>query len=782
MSALNRLLLRELLTMRVQAITIALVVACGVAAFLACFATFDSLETSRDQYYRQARFADLFVSLRRAPMAMADSVRAIPGVKALDTRLQYAAPLRVNGVGDLLFARLISLPDSPAQAQVNQLTLKIGRWPQAESLEVILNEGFARARQLTLNDTVSAIVHGREQTLKVVGIANSPEFILTAVEGAMPDDRSLALIWMDRKQLEAALDMRASFNSLALTLEPGVVPESVITELDRILAPYGARGAYTRSEQASHRALNQEIGELKVFGTVLPAIFVAVSTFIVQVVMNRLVTAQRQQVAALKALGYASARIATHYLALTFLITASGCLVGMLAGFFLGQWLTSMYTGIFHFGVFEYRVAPSIVLGPCVITIAAALAAGLMAVRAIVRLSAAQALHDPAPMQGAVLHLSLHGLTPPQRLVLRTALQRPWRALFTCAGTAGAVAILIGGTWWRDAFNHLIEVQFHAAMPADVNLGFIETLPNRVVHELRQLPGVIDVEVRGGAAVRLRAAHQSERTAIETLSPGNHLRRVMNRDGHVVDVPPTGLLLGSHLARRLGVQPGDWLDIEFLDGRQQRRQAVVADVFEAMMGRAAFAHPQFLADLSGDAPSVSQASLQVPVPDHPALFARLRDSPALSSAHARHAILTAFKETSERSLRFITGVLSAFAAAIAVGVIYNSARIALAERRWELATLRVLGLTPAEVSPLLLTEVTVELLLAIPLGWLAGYGIANLMVALMSPEEFTIPVVVGSRTYGWASLVALLSGLLSAAAVWRRLAATDLIAVLKTRE
>jgi putative ABC transport system permease protein len=142
--ALNRLLIRELLALRAQAITIALVVACGVAAFVACFATYDSLQASRDQYYSQARFADLFVNVRRAPRSLIDSVQNIRGIEALQARLQYAAPLRLNAVNDLLFARLISLPESSFSAQVNRLTLRQGRWPEAESLEVLMNEGFAR--------------------------------------------------------------------------------------------------------------------------------------------------------------------------------------------------------------------------------------------------------------------------------------------------------------------------------------------------------------------------------------------------------------------------------------------------------------------------------------------------------------------------------------------------------------------------------------------------------------------------------------------------------------
>ena len=131
---------------------------------------------------------------------------------------------------------------------------------------------------------------------------------------------------------------------------------------------------------------------------------------------------------------------------------------------------------------------------------------------------------------------------------------------------------------------------------------------------------------------------------------------------------------------------------------------------------------------------------------------------------------------------FFTAVLSAFAAVIAVGVVYNNARIQLAERAWELASLRVLGFTRAEVSVLLLGELGLEIALAIPAGFVAGYWLAALLLALMPHDVIDFPLVIYPTTYLLAGAVVAAAGVASALIVRNRIDNLDLVGVLKTRE
>jgi len=160
----------------------------------------------------------------------------------------------------------------------------------------------------------------------------------------------------------------------------------------------------------------------------------------------------------------------------------------------------------------------------------------------------------------------------------------------------------------------------------------------------------------------------------------------------------------------------------------------------------------------------------------------MKEIPQAAVIIVNRALLDTFRETSAKNVLFFTAVLSAFAAVIAVGVVYNNARIQLAERAWELASLRVLGFTRAEVSLLLLGELALEIALAIPLGFLAGYWLSALLLALMPIEGFAFPLVISPRTYLYSGAVVAAAGVASALIVRNRLDNLDLVGVLKARE
>lgn len=779
--ALRVKLLRDLRVLSLQGLSIALIVASGVAAYLASMSTHESLKLARDRYYESSQFPDVFVELTRAPGSIAQVLREFPGIALLRQGLAHQARLEVEGIGDTLSARVMSLPelDDPGR-----LTLLAGRWPEPGSREALLGESFAEKRGIEPGQTLRLTLNGRFETLVVTGLVSSPEFILGAAHGGMSDDRSFGLIWMDRERLAAAIDQRDSFNTLAVTLRHRTDRAEVVAELDRRLARYGSRGAYGREDQFSHRALQQEIAEQRVFATVLPVIFLAVSVFVLHSVLSRRVSLERAQIATLRALGYGGLSLGWHYLLIGLMISGAGVLLGILLGAQLGRWLTALYALYFRFPTFTWELPPAVLAVPLMAVMLGTTLASAAAVRAILQCPPAEAMQPAAPAR-----LGHRGLWIGRRLshpidlmIGRAVLSRPLRSLFTLMGIAGSVAILISGSWWRDALDHLLRVQFELAMPADQYLALLPSVPSAAQAELLRLPGVLSAELRQSAAVRLHGPGGSERTRLESFGADDTLRQPMAVDGQAGLPPVSGLLLPTRLAQALAVKPGDRVIVEFLDGKQHRREVEIESVIAEPMGRSAYIAPANLIGLSGEPERYDQAALRIEAGQEQALASALRRYPTVIASFRKGELLARIQESSRRNLLVFSAVLTAFAAAITVGVIYNSARIALSERRWELATLRVLGMTQAEVGRLLLGELALQTLLAMPIGAVAGLALAHLLVSMMSEGQFTIPVLVLPRTYAWAIASTLATALASAALVRRRLTRLDLIAVLKVRE
>ena len=787
MKSIDRKLARDLWSLKTQVVSIALVIACGIGGFIASFSTHDSLVWSREHYYDTARFPHVFASAKRAPLAVVEKIRAIPGVSEVETRVTRDAQLSIEGVVPPMIARLIGV-DFARLPAMSRLTLKSGRWPAPGAAgEAVVNQRFLEARRLKLGMRAQVLMNGKLERLTIVGTALSPEYIYATRGGGMPDDEWFGVFWVDAKALASAFNMEGAFNSALLRLAHGASSQTVVDALDRVLEAYGSFGAVGREDQISHKIVSQEINQQRIFGLVLPSIFLFVAAFILNVVLHRQVNAQRGEIAALKALGYEDRAIAWHYLKFASVIVLLGAVIGVALGWRLGRAMTGLYTDFFHFPLFHFRLLPWVVLAGTGAALAAAFGGALAAIRGVVKLRAAEALRPPAPAEFRPLLVERLGyaevFTPSQRMILRNLERKPLRAAFTVAGIAGSVAILLSGTFWVDAVEYFIDVQFNQVQRANVFVGFAEPVGSDARRDLARLPGVSLTEASRAIPVRLVAGHRHYRTALTGIADDATLQRILDKDQREAHPTPGGVLLTTRLATRLGVAPGDTLVAEFLEGKRIKAPVHVAGTVRELAGMNAYMRLDELNRLAREGPVVSAAGLRVEREEEPRLLARLKEIPGAAVVIVTRTLLETFRATSAKNILFFTTILTAFAATIAVGVVYNSARIQLAERTWELASLRVLGLTRGEVSVLLLGELAIEILVAIPFGCIAGYWLSWFIISLMQHGEvMEFPLVILPDTYLYASAVVVAAGIASALIVRNRIDNLDLVAVLKTRE
>jgi putative ABC transport system permease protein len=784
---LDKKLLRDLARMKGQVLTIALVVACGVAALVAALSTYDSLRLSQQTYYEQSHFADVFASLKRAPAALQPKLAAIPGVAEVELRIVFDATLDVPRVSAPPVGRMISLPPG-GQPQLNRLHLRLGRWPDPDKLdEALLSEGFAQASGLAPGASLRALINGKYEVLHVVGIALSPEYVYSIRSGdPLPDDRQFGILWVAHDALAAAFNMEGAFNDVAVRLAPGASQERVIQALDQLLLPYGSLGAYGRAEQLSNRFVQDEIEQQRMMATTIPPVFLAVAAFLLNVVLGRVIAAQREQIAALKALGLDNREVAVHYLKFVSLITLAGIAGGAMLGIWLGKLMTANYVLFFRLPLMQFRIQLWVLALAGGVTLAAAVLAALSAVRGVVRLAPAEAMRPPAPRaykRSFIERLwAAHWLSPQGRMVARNIVGRPFRALFTCAGIALALPITVLGLFWMDAIDYMIAVQFGLIDRGDALVSFTEPVDGRAVRELARVAGVRAVEGMRAVPVRLRVGHRDYRTGLLGLSPEGELRRLLDANLEPIPLPAQGVLLTDRLGERLGARAGDSVRIEVLEGERVQREVPVAGLVNELVGMSAYMDVRALRRLLREGDAVSAAALSLEPSRADETYAQLKQFPKVSTVSVKTIALQSFLDTTASFVLVFTGILTAFAIVIAVGIVYNSARIALAERAWELASLRVLGFTRGEVSRILLAELAVEVLLAIPVGlWLAHQCVETL-VEMHATEMFRIPAVVEPRSYALATLAVVAAAALSAAVVRHRIDHLDLVSVLKTRE
>ena len=787
LSALNRKLLRDLWLMKGQALAIAMVVAAGVAMYVMYQSNFASLSETRRAYYERQRFADVFASLKRAPQRLAADIAAIPGVSAMETRVVSRVTLDLDQLDEPAGAQLVSIPVN-RRPRVNDLYLRSGRWIEPNRPdEILASEGFVIANKLQPGDQVPAVINGRLRRLTIVGVALSPEYVYSIRPGELiPDDQRFGIFWMDEKALAAAFDMEGGFNDVALALSPGASSEEVIAQIDRLLEPYGGLGAIPRALQLSNWSVENELSQLQSFGFLLPLVFLLVASFILNVALTRALALQRPQIAALKALGYDNIAIGWHYLKWAFVIGAVGVAIGVAGGAVLGTLIIGLYNIYFRFPDLRFMVPPSVILGAAALTFAAAGAGAFGAVSRAVKIPPAEAMRPEAPAKyrRTVLETPLLSryLGTAGRMVLRNIARHPFRAGASIFGISFAVAVLMIGFVFNDAIGRLILIQFWEAERQDVTVNFVEPRSDDARHALARLPGVIAVEPQRTVAVRVRAGHRERYLAITGVPPNPRFKRIVDRNGEPIHLPPGGVVLSLTLAKVLGITTGDIVTMEVLEGLRPTRRVEVSGLVDDVLGLSAYMDIDALHRLMHEGNVTTGALMLIDQAQEAKLSTTLKGIPTVAGTGFKRAVLRRFREVMAANMGLSIFINLVFAGVIAFGVVYNAARVSLSERSRELASLRVLGFTRAEISLILMGELALLTLVSLPVGGFLGYSLAAVIVGSIDSEVYRFPLYVSRQAVALSFLGIIGAALISGLIVRRMLDALDLVAVLKIRE
>ncbi|WP_273145811.1 ABC transporter permease [Oceanicaulis alexandrii] len=787
LSVLDLKLWRDVWSMRGQALAIALVIAGGVSVHLVMAGMLGSLDETRSAYYERYRFADIWAPAVRAPNAVLDDIRRIDGVAAAQSRILSPVLFDIPDMAEPPSGVIYSLPHA-GRPLVNDIHLVSGSMPDpARRDQVVVLEGFATAHGLTVGDTVTVTIRGGRERLSISGIALSPEYVYAIAPGQIvPDPLLFGVLWMDREALETAADQQGAFNEVVVRLSRGADPAPVRAAIDRILEPYGGAGAYTRREHVSAAFLQSELDQLQTMGAILPPIFLAVAAFLVNIVISRLIAVEREQIGLLKAFGYSSEAVSLHYLKLVGVIAALGLVIGFALGTWLGHAMAMMYVQYYSFPFLIFSASPSVYAIGVLVTVVAVGGGAVWSVLKAARLEPAVAMRPPPPpdySRGAGVMLTRLSLLDHQsRMVLRQIFRWPVRAGLTVTGIAASGALLVMTLYFLDAMEVMIENYFDLSNRHDMAVSFTEPRTMAAFHDLAGREGVLEAEPFRIASARLRYDNREVLMGITGVIDDPALSRMMDSQGRTVSPPPGGLILSQDLANRLHVQSGELLTAQITEGSRPRLERLVVQTPDVLIGSGAQMRLEDLNAALGEGRVISGVYLRVDPAFADALYLALKDAPLVAGVQLHTIARENFTELMDRSIGRSIFIYTLFAGMIALGVIYNSVRVSLAERERELASLRVLGFTKGAVSYILLAESAILTLVALPISLVAGAALAWGMAKAMSSDFFRLPFVIEPSTYGYTTCVLIVIALISGLIVRQRINRLDLIAVLKTRE
>ena len=786
-SPLNRKLLRDLARIKGQAAAIGLVIALGVLMLVMMTGLVNTLDQTRLAYYDRYRLADVFAPVTRAPERMLDRLAVLPGVAAVEGRVSGGALIDIGARELPVRAQALSLPDL-GRPRLNDVYLVDGRLPDlGRADEILLLDGFAKARGLKLNDRLIATMNGTKRSFRITGFAQSPEFLYSTAPGEMvPDDARFAVFWMRQAALAAAYDMQGAFNQAIMALTRGTNEQAVILAADQILAPYGASGAYGLDDLMSNRFVSEEIKGLQSTSTVIPPIFLGVAAFLLYIVINRMVQAEREQIGLLKAFGYSSWEVSFHYLKLVLVIAVLGAIVGSIGGIAAGNSLAVVYQQYYKFPFLVFSVDPRSFVTGFAVSILTASVGSLFVLRGVFRLTPAVAMRPPAPPDySRAFDLAARlkrWLDQPSRMVLRRLTRYPGRMLGAVVGIGTGLALSVASLTLMAGFDTTLDLSFNVMNRGDMNVSFTTTQTDKALLELGRLPGVEHVEPSRAVPAVFRNGTYSYRGAIEGRPEFPILSRVIDANETPVSMRREGVILSKPLADILHLSAGDTLTAEIREGRRPVLSLPVIGVAETLMGAPAFMEIGALSRAMNEPGQITGATLTLDEARLDDLIDDLKAMPMIAGIALKSDTRDALVEIMNTGPGSVRYVMLAVAAIITFGIVYNSARIAFAERQRDLASLRVMGFTKAEASFVLLGELAVVTLAALPLGVGLGYGLTYLTVKGFSTDIYQIPVTFSPHSFGMAVSAVLVAAGVSGWLVKRELDRVDLVAALKTRD
>lgn len=790
MPVLYKKLGRDLWQTKGQVSAVTAVITCGIAIFVAFFACYRNLLLTRDSYYAQYRFYDFSIQLEKAPLSAVFKIADLPGVRAARGRIVKDVSLTVKDQDESKVARLVSLPLRHERV-LNGIHLVAGRHFNSAGIdECVVNDRFLAANKLKLGERITVTVNGRRQSLKMVGTAQAPEYIYTIrnAQEMLPNPKKFAIVWVQESWAESHLDLKGAVNEIVGEVFDPSTLKAQLDQMGDMLKPYGVYAKTMRKDQLSNWYLQSELDGLKVSTGITPTIFLVIAALILVILLTRMVRREQMQIGLLKAYGYTNFEISMHYIRYACLVGLMGGLLGYVLGQWMGRGLIGVYVAYYTFPILKYQFYPDLLLWALSISTGCALLSALTVVRSVVNISPATAMRDSPPRSAKRTVLEYlpalwKRLSFTNKIIFRNMSRYPLRSAFTVLGVMLSTAIVIMGYYSSDAMGYMIQHQFEKVQREDIRVTFYLERGVGALYEAMRMPHVRKAEPLLFYPFELRVGWKRKEMLITGLPASPQLYGLLDDKNRRVELGKKGLTLMDIEAKRLGLKVGDRVMLKPLYGRvSKEKEVVVEKIVTQFIGAGAYMHWETLSRLLGETRALNALLLKIEPGSQKQVSAYLKDIPAVAAVEVKADALDNFNKTIGESMGISNFFLTLFAGIIAVAVIYNSTAISITERSREMASLRVLGYTTAEVGRIVFNENLMLSLLGLVIGLPAGTWMCMGMSQAYVTDVYRFPFFISNKTYLISTLTILGYVLLSNWLSRKRIAGLDLVEALKSRE
>lgn len=787
MGILFRKLLRDIKEARGQFISILVIVVIGVMFYSGINSTFRNLSVASEKYYKEYRFADLWVDFYRAPENAVERVNSLPYVKTTTGRLVMDASMTVSDENATL--RFITLPEVKEDI-VNDIVIKSGRYfGKEETNQCLVEEEFYKAHNMKLGDYIYPVISGNEVKMKVIGAVKSPEFIYTLKDGGelMPDNSRFGIVFIKKSFGQEIFGFHGSINSACILLESGVDLEKAKDDIERDLKSLGVMGVIDRENQISNKMLSEEMRGLQSMAGAFPVVFFIVAAVIIYIMMSRMVENQRTQIGVLKALGFSNMQVLYHYLSYSVFIAITGSAIGSIFGMYLGAAFTNLENMYFHLPLADMRMYPDLILPASALTLIFCLLAGYNSCKKVFKILPSEAMLPKAPPIGKKIFMERVKLiwdntTHAWRMILRNVFRHKRRALLTSTGIIFCVALLLVAFSMKDSIDFMVEQQYKNIQDYDIKVSFSRLLNLEEILEIRNISHVAKVEPVLETGVEIQNGWRKKTIGFTALIKNPEMYRVVDKSGQALSLPKDGILIPEKLSTSLDIKPNDTVFLKPYFPGKEKREVTVKGIAAQYIGLSAYTSMENVNHIFGEGLMGNSAVIKL----QDSTFEKdvkdeLKNMASVASVQSKSDALNALMKNMGAMSSSI-GVMILLAAILSIAVVYNTATINIFERQRELATLKVLGFKDNEIKKLIFNENYMITVFAILVGLPFGNWLGITMMLSFTTDFYSFPFIAESRTYVLSAVLTLLFTMLANFILMKKIKSISIVEVLKNRE
>ncbi|WP_240839794.1 FtsX-like permease family protein [Acidaminobacter sp. JC074] len=779
MRKLDVRLVRHMSHSKGQFIALSMVIVLGLMMYVAMNSAYINLSSSLEYHYDQHNFAEVFAEVMKITESDIEDLREIPGVEAAEGRLVYDVPLNV-GNEEKVNVRLVS--SSYGEDSINSLYALEGRSVVNSDTECLVVEKFALARNIQVGDIISPHISGRDYDLEVVGIVSSPEYVylMENDQTLLPAAEKFGILFTTESFISDAIGVGSSYNQVLFILEKDLNVDEYVKTLEKKLDKFGVTRIYDQDDQLSNRMVHEEMRGLEQSSSTVPVIFLGVAAFIMGVMISRMVKGDRLAIGILKSMGYSNSDVILHYTKLSVVVGLLGGSLGVILGYLLSMQFTQIYIDFFSIPTLRFVFRPELILLSAILVSIFSVAAGLWGSRKSMKISPAESMRPEPPKTGKRILLERTWLWKhisfSNKMVFRNLFRSKKRAFFIALGISLTFAITLMPFFMLSAFNDMFDTMYGEFQTMDYVLNFSSGANEDIIYDLRNTLDIDEIEGKLEFPFELQHEWKTKVVNIVGVKENTQFFNFQDENFNPIYLKPGDFFMSEGLANVLGIKIGDYLTVSSFIPDRDDIEIKVTGIVKQNLGANGY---MILDDMQGllmDDDYINGAYIAT----DQSLKDEVEKYKVVASIQTTQDLQDTFKEFLGLMIMMLS-IMIMFGGILGFAIIYNSAVIAINERRLEFSSLRVMGFTKNEIFISLLKENIINAILGIILGVPIARAMLESLSSTFSTELYSFDILLEPMHYGLTAITVIIFVIIALLAAYRKIHGLNFIEALKNR-